>query len=287
MNLLRVAFIGGLTNGKIVYDYLSTNKHVDLVLVITYGDDAKVPRHVEFPEGSIMRKGGEAKDYLYELKNLDLDLILVAGWSGLLSDDIIKLPKLGTIGFHPSKLPNDRGRSVIAWQIEEGYTETGLTMFYYSDIPDGGDIIATELVKIEANDYVSDILAKMDFATNCLIRSYFALIRQGKAPRKTQSINDGNFRRLRTEHDSIIDWNSNMLNIYNKVRAIAPPYPCAITFVDGKKVRVNRAEIVPDVSIRFDQLPNIGQQVAIFWDKSVLFRCKDGFVRIFYENVIQ
>ena len=67
----------------------------------------------------------------------------------MLSEDLIDLPTKGVVGFHPSKLPFDRGRSVLAWQIEEGYTETALTMFFYSTYPDGGDIIAQEKIRIE------------------------------------------------------------------------------------------------------------------------------------------
>lgn len=81
--------------------------------------------------------------------------------------------------FHPAKLPFDRGRSVLAWQIEDGYTETSLTMFKYSDYPDGGDILAQETIAIASNDYINDILDKVDAASLNLIRAYFPLLRKG------------------------------------------------------------------------------------------------------------
>ena len=65
-----------------------------------------------------------------KIQDAQPDLIIVAGWSGLLSNQIISIPDRGTIGFHPFKLPNDPVRSVLAWQLEEGYTETALSMFY-------------------------------------------------------------------------------------------------------------------------------------------------------------
>ena len=86
---------------------------------------------------------------------------------------------MGVIGFHPAKLPFDRGRSVLAWQIEDGYTETSLTMFKYSDYPDGGDILAQEPIAIASNDYINDILDKVDAASLNLIRAYFPLLRKG------------------------------------------------------------------------------------------------------------
>ena len=49
-DILNVIFIGGLTNGRIVYDYLVANKYVNLLMTITYQDDFKGARHVPFQE---------------------------------------------------------------------------------------------------------------------------------------------------------------------------------------------------------------------------------------------
>ncbi len=274
----KVVFIGGLTNGKIVHEYLQKNKYVDLVLTITYPDGTDKPRHIIFPDSSSTIKDANAKAHFTEIKKTNPDLIIVAGWSELLSKELIELPQNGTIGFHPSRLPNDRGRSVIAWQIEEGYQETALTMFYYNTIPDGGDIIAQEKVTIEDNDYLEDVLNKMDKATFNLMYAYFPLIRKGVAPRKKQDINEGNFRRLRTEKDSLIDWNNNAQSIYNKIRAISKPYPGAIGVIEKKRYKIWKAEKISNFHFGQDQLP--GTLVASLFDRSLIVKCKDSFLHI-------
>ena len=59
--------------------------------------------------------------------------------------------------------------------------ETALTMFFYSTYSDGGDIIiAQEKICIEKNDYISDVLAKVDKATLNLMTAYFPLLRKGE-----------------------------------------------------------------------------------------------------------
>ena len=58
------------------------------------------------------------------------------------------------------------------------------------------------------------------------MRAYFPLLRQGRAPRRKQDLNEGSFRRLRTDQDSIINWDE-CLCCYKKVRAISKPYPGA------------------------------------------------------------
>jgi methionyl-tRNA formyltransferase len=278
MEKINVIFIGGLTNGKIVFDYLNANKFVNLSLVITYPNGSDKPRHVNFPDAEFILKDGNSNVHVEKIVSLNPDLIIVAGWSELLSAEILNSPKMGVIGFHPSKLPQDRGRSVIAWQIEEGYQETALTMFYYNDIPDGGEIIGQDSIKIAENDYVNDILDKIDLATTNLVRAYFPLIRIGKAPRKVQSINEGNFRRLRTEDDSILNWNSNMDVIYNKIRAISHPYPGAISEIDGKKIKIYKAEKIQ--SFPFGENLKPGEIVCTLYDKTFVVKCKDGFIKV-------
>jgi methionyl-tRNA formyltransferase len=212
------------------------------------------------------------------------DYIFVAGWSELLSDELIHIPVNGTIGFHPAKLPCNRGRSVLAWQIEEGYTENALTMFFYTDYPDGGDIIAQECFKIEENDYIADVLKKVNMATYNLMYAYFPLIRQGLAQRKKQCLEDGNFRRLRTtEIDSQIDWNHNSRNIYNKIRAISKPYPGAEGAIDGINMKIWRSEVV---DFPYGQTEKPGAVIARLYDNSCIIKTRDGFLRILESQVI-
>ena len=59
-------------------------------------------------------------DYYLKIKEYKPDIIIVAGWSNIIEEKILEIPKFGVVGFHPSNLPKDRGRSVLAWQIEEG-----------------------------------------------------------------------------------------------------------------------------------------------------------------------
>ncbi|GAB1444196.1 hypothetical protein MASR2M39_30430 [Ignavibacteriales bacterium] len=219
-----------------------------------------------------------ANKYIQDINSIKPDLIFVAGWCELLDDNLVMASKLGTIGFHPSKLPNDRGRSVLAWQIEEGYEETALSMFYYNDFPDGGDIIAQETIKISYFDYIDDVLDKIDLATFNLMKAYFPLLRQQKAPRKAQNLNEGNFRRLRTEKDSLINWSRSSFEIYNKIRSISKPYPGAISIFNGKKYLIWRSEIINEFRLGRSEKP--GTLIATLFDGTYIIKTLDSFLRI-------
>lgn len=285
---IKVYFIGGLTNGKIVFDYLKANKYVDMVGVVTYPDSFKGARHVVFEDDEYIIKSGKAKGYEHVIKDAEPDLIIVAGWSELIPEEILNIPKMGVIGFHPAKLPMDRGRSVLAWQIEDGYTETALTMFKYTDYPDGGDIIGQDIIKIEKEDYISDILDKVDAATENLMKAYFPLLRQGLTKPRKQDLSEGSFRRLRNAGNSVINWNSNSETIYNKIRAISHPYPGATTTlkIEGKdsNLAVWRSEIVEDFPYGKESRPST--VVAKLFDSSLVVKTRDAFLRITEYDII-
>ena len=282
MQQTKVFFIGGLSNGKIVYDYLKANKYVNLVGVITNPDDYSGARHVIFEDDETIIKSGKAKGYEHYIKEAEPDLIIVAGWSELISDEILKIPPKGVFGFHPAKLPMDRGRSVLAWQIEDGYTETALTMFKYSDYPDGGDIVSQEIIKIEHEDYISDILDKIDASTENLMKAYFPLLRQGLAKLRKQNLSEGTFRRLRNEGNSVINWNANSETIYNKIRAISHPYPGATTTLKINEIDNNilawRSEVVRSFPYGNELKP--ATVVARLYNGSLIVKTRDSFLRI-------
>ena len=281
----KIVFIGGLTNGAIVCNYLRKNKFVELALIVTYPDDALCPRAIRFENTDNTIKTHQANVFYQKIKAVEPDYIFVAGWSELLSEDLVNLPIKGVVGFHPSKLPFDRGRSVLAWQIEEGYTETALTMFFYSAYPDGGDIIAQEKIRIEKNDYISDVLDKVDKATLNVMTAYFPLLRKGELIPTKQSLSEGSFRRLRNETDSMIHWDTNSCCIYNKIRALSHPYPGAIAFINNEKYKIWRSEIVDKFPYGENQLTS-GQQVAMLYDDSLIMKTRDSFLRITeYEKI--
>jgi methionyl-tRNA formyltransferase len=279
MKKLKIIFIGGLSNGKIVLDYLQNQKNVEIPLIITHPKNHSGPRNVDLAsiyKRENIKKELNANIFTKVISSYKPDFIFVSGWSGILSKELISLPKLGTIGFHPSKLPNDKGRSVLAWQIEEGYSETALTMFYYNEFPDCGDIIAQEKIIIEKEDYIKNILDKVDSASKKLMSEYFPLLIENKAPRLPQNINEGNVRKLRTDNNSAIDWNNEPQDIYNKVRAVSKPYPGAIGKINNNLYRIWK--IVPWIIV--DSLKNAPSGDHIIENGLPIIKCRNNCIKI-------
>lgn len=63
------------------------------------------------------------------IKDRKPDLIYCFGWSQLISKEILSIPCIGTIGFHPAKLPMNRDRHPIIWALALGLNQTASTFF--------------------------------------------------------------------------------------------------------------------------------------------------------------
>ena len=284
----KIVLICALENGKIALDYFSNLDKkgvIDLIKIYTYKDELIPNKNMyirldNIADNNILTKVGKINDYKNEIKELNPDFIFVVGWSQLINKEIINASKKGTIGFHTSKLPKDRGRSTIAWQISEGYTETALTMFYISEGIDNGDIIAQENIKIEQNDYVKDILSKINQSTYNLLKTYFPLLLSGKAPRIKQDETQASYRRLRTDNDSLINWNSNTDKIYNLIRAVSFPYPKAWTLYNGGKIKINYASMIDFTFKKFYFFEKTGTIIGNMKGFGYLIKTRDGIIAI-------
>jgi methionyl-tRNA formyltransferase len=243
-----VVFIGGHPSGNSIVRYLLANGNAKLRLVNTYPRNHTTPRNTDL--GRELKKSNipvyreiDANTLVDEIENIRPDYIFVVGWSGLLGERLLSVPKNGVVGFHPSRLPRDRGRSVLAWQIAEGYQHTAVTMFYLTRRADEGDIIGQESIMIGSSDYIRDVLINVDAAILNLFKKYFPMLLDGSGPRQAQDERAGSYRRLRTDRDSEIDWNNDVETLYNLVRAVAPPYPGAFFWHKGERVTVTKSQI--------------------------------------------
>jgi methionyl-tRNA formyltransferase len=91
----------------------------------------------------------EIYDYILKLKP---DLMIVAAYAKIIPKKILEIPKMGTIGVHPSLLPKYRGSSPIQSAILNDEKETGVTLFMLDEKMDHGKIIAEAKLSISEKD---------------------------------------------------------------------------------------------------------------------------------------
>ena len=101
-----------------------------------------------------------------ELKIINPDLIVLAGFLKKIPTIYINYFKNKIINIHPSILPNYGGKGMYgskihAKVIENNETETGITIHHLSDQYDSGEIIFQKKISIEENDTAKSIEEKI------------------------------------------------------------------------------------------------------------------------------
>ena len=166
------------------------------------------------------------------------DVIYCFGWSHLLSREVLDIPPLGIVGFHPAALPHNRGRHPIIWALALGLRETASTFFIMDEGADTGDIISQVPVEISLEDNAAALYARISKIALEQIAAITADLQAGTAHRRPQPPGSGNTWRRRTKVDGQIDWRMSARSVVNLVRALSRPYPGAHCMYDERETKV-------------------------------------------------
>ncbi|MEK7088822.1 MAG: methionyl-tRNA formyltransferase, partial [Patescibacteria group bacterium] len=88
-------------------------------------------------------------------------LSIVVAYGKIIPEDIINLPKFGSINIHYSLLPKYRGASPVESAILNGDTETGITIQKMEYKMDTGPIIAQEKIEIGNEEKAPDLRKRL------------------------------------------------------------------------------------------------------------------------------
>jgi methionyl-tRNA formyltransferase len=211
-----------------------------------------------------------APDTIAALRETDPDLIFVVGWSQLVMDVFIGLPRHGVFGMHPTLLPRHRGRAAIPWAILSGLAKTGVTLFQIADgTADSGPIVGQVEVSIANDETATTLYEKVTAAHLELVRQYVPKLVDGTAERLPQETRRASSWPKRTPADGIIDWETRAPYLYDWVRAQTRPYPGAFTYLGEQKVVVWRAR-----PVELDEDAPAGTVVAV--DGGPVVVCGEG-----------
>ena len=202
------------------------------------------------------------------------DIILCIGWSQLLKKKILKITPKGAIGYHPSDLPQNRGRHPIIWSLVLGLKKIGSCFFYMKTKADTGDIISKKIIKIKDNFDSNLVYKELVKVGKKQIRGILSRIRFKKLRSNPQKKTKSNYWRRRSELDGKIDWRMDAENINNLVKALTKPYPGAYFLIREKKIRVWKSKV-----INLDK-KNFEPGKIIKFNKNLIIKCGNKALKL-------
>ncbi|NLX22721.1 MAG: methionyl-tRNA formyltransferase [Phycisphaerae bacterium] len=169
------------------------------------------------------------------------DWLFVIGLSQLVSADLRGLAPQGAVGFHPTPLPEGRGRAPVAWTILLD-RPAAANLFFLTDEADAGDIIAQRAVPVLPNDYAADLIARTNVVLEEMAAELAPAFASGEVPRTPQDHRRATWYARRRPEDGLIDWTQSARDIQRLIRAASRPYPGAFTGHHGQKIVIWRAD---------------------------------------------
>jgi len=193
---------------------------------------------------------------------------------------VLELARHGAFNMHGSLLPKYRGRVPVNWAVLKGETETGATLHEMALKPDAGAIIDQTSVPILPDDTAGEVFEKVTVAAEQTLWRCLPGLLAGTAPRHANNLAEGSYFGGRKPEDGRIDWTKPEAEVYNLIRAVAPPYPGAFTDTAGRRWVVTRAR--PSRGSPPAGLP-CGLQVV---DNALLGVCGDGNALVIHELML-
>jgi len=176
------------------------------------------------------------------ISSLRPDLLFVVGLSQLVRSELLAVPANGVIGYHPTKLPEGRGRGAIAWLVL-GEAPPAASFFQIDEGMDSGPIWFQEPFTVEVSDYAQDVIDKVVHAIGSGLDKALPELKAGQLPLMPQDHAKATYRAVRRPEDGCIDWNRPANEIAQLVRAVSRPLPGAYTYLNSQKVIVYRATV--------------------------------------------
>ncbi|MFL0798717.1 MAG: methionyl-tRNA formyltransferase [Cellvibrionaceae bacterium] len=185
----------------------------------------------------------KAEEDRQALADLNPDLMIVVAYGLLLPQSVLDIPTLGCINVHGSLLPRWRGAAPIQRAIEEGDTETGITIMQMEAGLDTGPMILKAACPIEANETGGELHDKLIPLGQQALLETVSLLADGKANPDVQDDALSTYASKFSKEEMQVDWSKPAQAVFNKIRAFIP-FPVAFSLSNGEKVRLWAAELV-------------------------------------------
>lgn len=252
----------------------------DVVGVVTQPDrpvgrsrstlEAPPVKHVALEEGIPLfqpeRPRGD--DFIAQIAALEPDISVVVAYGHILSQQVIDLPRLGTINIHASLLPALRGAGPIQASILQGDAETGVTIMRMVKALDAGPSILQVRTPIPDDETYGELQLRLSEMGAMALIEALALLSLGEAVETPQDESKATFAPKIDRSMTRVNWSADARTVAQTIRAFDPK-PGAYTGSSHGDVKLFGARLTPGCA----GAP--GEVVAVD-ERGMTVACADG-----------
>lgn len=245
---MRILYFGNNVRGSICLEALLQHKF-EVVGVVAHADSTALWGETV---AEIAKKNGlklfqpnkvNSVEFLRQVKELDVDLGILSGYSQIVRKDLLGIPTHGVINLHGGLVPEYRGSSITRWVLINNEKFAGVSILQVDEGIDTGDILAEERYQLDDELMVMDVIKKQIEIFPGLLVGVLDKIANGSIKKKKQKRESGCYWHALKPQDGLLSWERmTARNIHDLVRAFSYPYAGAFSFYRGKKVFIHQVK---------------------------------------------
>ena len=180
-------------------------------------------------------------DTRQQLAEYNADVMVVAAYGLILPQTVLDTPNYGCLNIHGSLLPRWRGAAPIHRAIQQGDSETGVTIMQMAAGLDTGDMLLKTHCPITAQDTSQTIHDRLANDGAKAIIDVLAKIQhlQPEAQDESQTC----YAEKLNKAEAKINWNDSAVSIDRTIRAFNP-WPVCFTELEGKPLRIFMSKVL-------------------------------------------
>ena len=209
-------------------------------------------------------------DGVAPLRELAPDLCVTAAFGHILSQEVLDIPRLGTVNVHASLLPKYRGSAPVNWALIQGETVTGVTTMLTDKGMDTGDILMKREVAVLPGENAGELVDRLAKVGAELLIDTLRAIEAGTCPREKQNEAEASYYPLLKKEMGRMDFGKSARQLSDFVRGMTP-WPGA--YAGEYKVLSAQAE-------DYDGPEAAGTILAADAKQGLLVRAGEGALRI-------
>lgn len=218
------------------------------------------------------------EEHIQEIIKYKIEIIFCIGWPKILKTNILNLKNILKIGFHSSLLPKYRGGAPVNWALINDEKKWGGTLMNLSAGVDEGEIIIQEKFKINPDDTCRTVYLKLAECLVISLKKFNDMYKNDNIKLIKQNNNLKTIFPKRNASDGLINWNLSSKNIYNFIRALTIPYPCAFFYYEKMKIKIISAEVF-EYEKKYEKY-HVGSIIKVIPHLGCVIKCKNSTILI-------
>lgn len=169
MKRISIFVSGNGTNLQRIAEYFSNNQEVEIVNVVCNNPKAysiERAKNHGIPLRMVTKKEFNTPEFTKEIQDLNLDLIVLAGFLLQIPESLVKAFPKKIINIHPALLPKYGGKGFYGEHVHEAVVAakepySGITIHYVNELYDSGVIIFQAKIALNDHETPDTVAAKI------------------------------------------------------------------------------------------------------------------------------